>query len=476
MILASNEINKQKVGFFRFKKIGDKFLLTNETGDYSFLAPSQFDLFLTGKINKAFPDKFLELQQRNFIKNRMDLSEVSNKYALKNYVGQGPDLHIIVVTLKCDHKCLYCQAITEGAGNDQYDMPISIARQVVDKIFLTPNDRVSIEFQGGEPLLNFDTVKFITSYAIKKNGQANKKLSFSLVSNLTFMTKEKLEFIFKNRIQMCTSLDGPEQLHNKCRVPAKNKNSFRNAVLWFKRLQKEADKNTGTPKPAALTTITRFSLAYPKEIVDTYVKLGLKSIHLRPLSPFGILSKKRKSLHYTANEFLKFYGEALDHIISLNLNGKNISERSATIFLKKILSDINPGYLDTRSPCGAGIGQLAYNYNGDIYTCDEGRMLSRLGDESFKVANVSDFSHDTLSNSQVVKATCTASCLDSLPVCSECVFKPYCGVCPVYNHKVNGDLFKKSDFVCQINSGILDYLFKKITDIKIKDIFLKWLK
>jgi hypothetical protein len=30
--------------------------------------------------------------------------------------------------------------------------------------------------------------------------------------------------------------------------------------------------------------------------------------------------------------------------------------------------------LELRSPCGAGIGQLLYNYDGKVYTCDEGRI------------------------------------------------------------------------------------------------------
>jgi len=65
-----------------------------------------------------------------------------------------------------------------------------------------------------------------------------------------------------------------------------------------------------------------------------------------------------------------------------------VREKAAVTFLKKIMTEEDPNHLDFRSPCGAGIGQLAYNYNGKVYTCDEGRMMSMMNDESFCLGNV----------------------------------------------------------------------------------------
>ena len=53
----------------------------------------------------------------------------------------------------------------------------------------------------------------------------------------------------------------------------------------------------------------------------------------------------------------------------------------------------DPNYLDIRSPCGAGIGQIAYSYDGKIYTCDEGRMLGGMGDDIFCIGNVHSICH-----------------------------------------------------------------------------------
>ena len=45
-----------------------------------------------------------------------------------------------------------------------------------------------------------------------------------------------------------------------------------------------------------------------------------------------------------------------------------MSEGHARIFLKKILMGYSENYMELRSPCGAGIGQMAYYYDGNIYT------------------------------------------------------------------------------------------------------------
>ena len=57
------------------------------------------------------------------------------------------------------------------------------------------------------------------------------------------------------------------------------------------------------------------------------------------------------------------------------------------------------------SPCGAGVGQMSYYYDGNVYTCDEGRMLSEMGDNSFLLGNV----HTNTFQECVSSPVCAAS-------------------------------------------------------------------
>jgi len=480
MSLNLSDIDNRRVGFFRFKELRGRYLITGDAGQYCFLEPRQFDLFLAGKIKQTYPDKYGELQGKGFIRDMLDFDGLAKKYASKNaFLGNGPSLHIVVVTLRCDHKCIYCQTSSKSLKTRGLDMDISTAQKVVDMIFMSPSEGITIEFQGGEPLINLDTVKFIVQYAKKKNKTEKKELRFALVSNLTFMTEDILKYLAENDISVCTSLDGPENVHNKQRIAGPGVNSYSNTVKWLKRLRQEIYKHSGY-KVNALTTITKHSLNYPKEIVDEFVKLGLESIHLRPVSLLGENRKKRQQINFSPETFFNFYRKALDYIIELNREGKNFNERMAGIFLTKILTGIDPNYLDMRSPCGAGIGQLAYNFNGDVYTCDEARMLSMMGDESFRLGNVVENCYEEIIDNNIIKTLCSASCLDNLPGCSQCVYKPYCGVCPIYNYTEKQDIFTqpKNSLLCNIYTPILDYLFERLQDEHddTKGIFDSWVR
>lgn len=472
-----DDYNKNKVGFFRHRKLKNKNLLTNNFGHFIILNNKEYRDYLSGALS-TFSEIFQDLKVKGFINEYIDFKNLIPRYQSKTtFLKYGPSLHIIVITLRCNHKCLYCHASAGTERNNDLDMTIDLARDTVDTIFQTTNHNITIEFQGGEPLLNWNVIKFIVEYARVKSKICNKILQITLVSNFSLMDDEKLKYFLKHRVSLCTSFDGPEKIHNKNRLFLDG-NSYKNAVKWLKRIKKAYNKKLSSFKPAALTTITKYTLPYYKELVDEYAAVGLSSIYLRHLNPFGFAKNTWQQIGYSAEEFINFYKKSVDYIIDLNLKKKKkIKESLATTFLTKILTDKDPNHLDYRSPCGAGIGQVAYNYNGDIYTCDEGRMFGRIGDDSFKMGNVRKSSYEELMGSDVVKSMCMASCLDTIPSCSECVYKPYCGVCPVYNYSEQGSIFGQmpTNGRCKINKAIFDYLFEKLQDKKVERIFQAWI-
>jgi len=480
MNIDLKKIKYKDLGFFRFRKIKDKILLTNDYGGYIFLSKKDFDDFLEGKLAKN-KEPYLALVKNNFVKNELDITKAIEKYRnKKSFLHEGPCLHIIIVTLRCNQRCIYCHASAQDLKAVDKDMDKKTAKKAVEMIFKTTSPYVDIEFQGGEPLLNWPVIKYIIEEAKKKNKKAKKELIIKLVSNFSLMTEEKYKFLLDNMVSLCTSLDGPKELHNKNR-PLLGEQSYKSVAYWIKRFNKNyprLKKKGYVWKMAALTTISRFSLARPKEIVNEYIKLGFSNIFLRPLDPFGFSQNSWKKIGYSSNEFIKFYTKALDYIIKLNIRGKEFKERYANFFLTKILTDKEPNNMDLRSPCGAGIGQLAYNYNGDVYTCDEGRMVSMMGDESFKLGNVFENNYKDIVSSPIVRTLCSASCLEGLAGCCDCAYLPYCGTCPILNYFEQGNIFSQmpNSERCKINKAILDYLFEKLQNKEVNKVFNKWVK
>lgn len=241
-----------------FEKIKNKYLITSESGRY----------IISNKIKTI-----------NFKKK----SEIDSYNKLNRFVYSPPTLHIIVTTLKCNLACRYCRA-TKNFLNQS--MNIKTAKKVIDFILSTPSKNITIEFQGGEPLLNLEVLKESINYISDKRKNSNKDVIISIVTNLTLMDDEKLKFLIKNNISICTSLDGPKIVHDKNRLYF-NGSSYEKVIYWFKKIKKVIEKSKSSKPdslPSALMTTTKFSLPYYKEIVDEYRKIDLGGIFIRPLS------------------------------------------------------------------------------------------------------------------------------------------------------------------------------------------------
>ena len=263
-------------------------------------------------------------------------------------------------------------------------------------------------------------------------------------------------------------------------------NSFEQVTHWIKRINEEYVKRgvknaVGEyQKVWALLTVTKKTLPYYKEVIDTYVELGLDGVFLRPLNPYGFAAADIKSLGYSMDEFIEFYTHSMEYILELNKKGIGFREQLSSIYLAKILTADDPNFLDERSPCGACIGQVAYNYDGKIYSCDEGRMLGRMGINDFQMSEVTDNPQETYQNmieSDTTKIMVQSSTLDWLPGYSDDVYKPYIGVCPIHSYKTTGNIYPiyATDQKRKLWVAVLDYLFKKLKNKDDVKIFDKWL-
>src|SRR4029079_18292468 len=321
-----------------------------------------------------------------------------------------------------------CHSWVVGMERTDTDMSFEVAERAVDVAFQSTAWSITIEFQGGEPTANWDTLKHVVEYATRKNQTVGKVLSFALVTNLSLMDDERLAFLLDHKVQICTSLDGPEDLHNKIRV-FKNGNSHELLVEWMQKINeryREMGLDTNHYRVEALPTITRPSLTRWKDVVDEFVARGCRAIFLRKLDPFGFAARSVKTLGYSMDEYLEFYANAVDYIIELNRQGVQVMERHAAIMLNKILIDEEPNYLDLRTPGGACIGQLGYAPDGGVYSSDEGRFVASMGDDMFRIGTVHD-NYYQLMTSAATRALVMAGLNDGHPDCVSCVYKPWCG-------------------------------------------------
>jgi uncharacterized protein len=461
--------------FCRFDK--EDYLLVNDLGRYIFLKKDYFYKFVNKNL-EINSDIYFDLKSKKFLADN-HTSLLKNQFITeyqtkKSFLVNSRKLQIFVVSLRCDHSCPYCQVSRQSEDKEKYDMNEEVAKKSVDLALAHPSDEMTFEFQGGEALLNFDIIQYIVTYTKTRCENLKKKIDFVICTNLSTLTSEHLDFIKNHKIKISTSLDGPEYVHDKNR-PFGRKSSYETVVGNLKKAQ----DTLGKYFVSALMTTTKNSLDYSKEIVDEYIRLGLGSIFLRSLSPYGFAVKTKKAIGYDANDFVKFYIKTLNYIIKINKEGKVFPEAYTSILLKKILTPFPVGYVDLESPAGAGFNVVVYNYDGDVYASDESRMLAEMGDKTFKIGNVILNSYNEIFFGENLQTISKFSCNESLLGCDTCVYQTFCGADPIYHYATQKDMYgnRATSEFCKKNYLIINHLFKiiKENDDDTMRILLSWI-
>jgi His-Xaa-Ser system radical SAM maturase HxsB len=460
---------------FRFGRLeGEKYVLTNDVGEYVVASRQELAAFIDRQLD---PDgaTYKALKSRHFLfddnsTSALDLLALKHRTRAER-VANFTGLHIFVTTLRCDHSCHYCQVSRQSEDKANFDMTIEHAEKALDLVFRSPSPSIKIEFQGGEPLLNFGLIQHIVQRANVLNESHQKRLGFVIASNLSRLSDEILSFCKAHQVCLSTSLDGPKSLHDAQR-PLKGGSSYQLATDGINR----AREALGPEFVSALMTSTPESLGRIEEIVDEYVRQGFRSIFLRHLSPYGFAA--RSLVHrYSAENWIEAYKRGLAHILKINQQGYAIREELTAILLQKMFSPAGTAYVDLQSPAGIGIGAIVYNYDGFVYASDEGRMLAEMGDFSFRLGHLDTSSYEAIMTSDALLEPLHDTVLDSSPMCNDCAFSPYCGADPIFHKATQGDSVGHKAFsaFCKRQMGVLRHLIGLMeNDAGARQTLLEW--
>jgi His-Xaa-Ser system radical SAM maturase HxsB len=449
---------------FRFTRLNGKELLVNEAGEF-LLAPSGTFQRLADEQLDTKTELYQDLKAKHFVYDDSSsslLDVLATKVRTKfDHICGGTKLHIFVVTLRCEHSCEYCQVSRQTATRGEFDMSTSTADRAIAMMMDSPARAVTLEIQGGEPLLAFDVIQYIIPRAKKLASEKGKELDIVVCTNLACVTDDILKYFRDEGVKVSTSLDGPAFLHNKNR-PRPGHNSYEKAIEGIERSR----AILGMESVAALMTTTAASLDYAVEIVDEYVRQEFHSIFLRPISPYGFAVKTRHRTGYEMGRFLDFYKKGVAHILKVNRGGYHIAEVYTQILLTKILTPHGTRYVDMQSPAGEAWNVLVYNYDGDVYASDESRMLAEMSDRTFRLGNVHKDTRRTLFTGDPALQLFHASCNQALAGCSDCAFQSYCAADPVYHHSTQGDMYgnRPSSGFCSRNMEVIKQLFSIIEE------------
>lgn len=420
---------------FHLRRLADGGLLgVSLSGDYAYFDEAELALL------QADPGQLPHLRRaalgsRFFIANHgankgSERLLAARRAARRETVTAGPSLHILVPTLQCGHTCQYCQ-VSRSLDDDGFSMSVEMIDAACARIWESSSEVLTVEFQGGDPLLRFDLIVRAVTTLEALNHAGLKRLRFVVASTLHQLDEEMCAFFRAHHVFLSTSLDGPEYLHNKNR-PVPGKDSYQRTLAGIAL----ARRAMGPDAVSALMTTIRASLAYPEQIVDEYVAQGFHEVFLRPLSFYGFAKRNIARVGYSHEEFQAFYVRALERILWWNRRGVPVREVYLSIILNKILSTFDAGYVDLQSPTGAGSSVLVYNYDGWVYPSDEARMLVETGDTSLRMGRIDEPLANLLGSE--TRARLVAASHAAASDCAGCSYQHYCAPNPVDSQAQHG--------------------------------------
>lgn len=362
------------------------------------------------------------------------------KNVYKNALKYKPSSKVtLVVTTLCNMGCDYCYAYQGDYGLLKENMSKHTAKCAIDKLERVFGRTNWIQFFGGEPLLNFDTIQFVVKYLKRRRS----KVKFTINTNGSFITDSIARFLGENFTQIYVSIDGPQEIHDMHRKFRSGKGSWDIITRNIRKLRKYLGKDTML---LAEVTFTR------EHLEKNYSMIKLRDYLINDL---GFHDAYIAWASYPpTNDFDASQWSTLEKIISefIEMCFNNSIETLTSNEWKAMFSG---KYFYHLQPCTAGLTTLTITPNGDVYPCFQ------LIKENLKMGNVLDVSFPDNHFKFIWKKLFLNSKLTSKQCCS-CWLRYLCKSCLGKRWMFSGDIYKANPYECELRKKIIEQVIKLI--------------
>ena len=174
--------------------------------------------------------KFDAMMEKGYFSSE-HIKRINNPYSnyLPLLLSRNMSQILLQVTQGCNFRCEYCiyTASIDGIQRKHTNkrMDFHTAKHAVDYLWnhSIDSDVVTIGFYGGEPLLEFELIKQVILYTEKKF--QGKIVHYAMTTNVSLLSIDKVEFLWKHDVHLVLSLDGPKEIQEKNRIYVGSKKS-----------------------------------------------------------------------------------------------------------------------------------------------------------------------------------------------------------------------------------------------------------
>ena len=331
----------------------------------------------------------------------------------------------------CNLACRYCFAGEGEYHGKRAMMSVEVGKKALDFLVKSSGKRrnLEVDFFGGEPLMNWKTVKELVAYGRELEMQHDKHFRFTLTTNGVLLNDEVQQFVNQEMDNVVLSLDGRKEVNDKMRPFPGGSGSYDLIVPKFQKLAESRNQE----KYYIRGTFTRENLDFAKDVMH-YVELGFRQISIEPVvgedtDPYAI---RESDLPRIFQE----YDTLAKTIVEYEKKGKGFQ-----FFHFMIDLEGGPCVAKRLSGCGSGTEYLAVTPWGDLYPCHQ-----FVGDEKFLMGNV----EEGVVKPEIAEEFRSCS-VYSKEKCRKCFARFYCsGGCMANSYKFHHTIHDTYDVSCEM--------------------------
>jgi len=365
--------------------------------------------------------------------------EIRNKIEYPNGDWQNGNTKNVtfIVTEDCQLRCRYCYIIGKNTKNV---MSFDIAKESLEYLLtrrdIFSEDSVILDFIGGEPLLEIETIEKICNYFKFRSFELDHpwfdRYRISLSSNgLLYDNTRVQKFIAKNRnhVSLGISIDGTKQKHDNQRIYPNGTGSYDIVVkkipLWLQQF----------PNASTKVTISHEDLPFVSESVLHLCELGIKNININCV--FEPVWKENDE---------KIFEEELIKLADSFITNKLYQNHFCSFFSRTIGKPIQ----STQNWCGVG-RMLAIDPNGNFFPCVRFAPYSLTNKSARCVGNIKT----GIDKNKLRPFLSLDLPFQSEQECIECEVATGCSWCQGANYDLstNDSVFYRATSICKLHKA-----------------------
>ena len=395
------------------------------------------------EIVKEITEKYSDITEKDVLECLEDvkyLEENGKLFTPDTYEGMAFDFKNRNTVIKalclhvahtCNLNCEYCFASQGKYHGERALMSFEVGKRALDFLIENSGTRrnLEVDFFGGEPLMNWDVVKELVSYARVQEKIHNKNFRFTLTTNGMLIDDDVIEFSNREMSNVVLSLDGRKDVHDRLRVDYMGRGSYDTIVPKFQ----EFVKRRGDKNYYMRGTFTHKNVDFTNDIFHM-ADLGFTELSMEPVvcapEDASALTQEDLPILYEQYELLA------KEMIKRKKEGRPFTFYHYMLDLKN-----GPCIYKRISGCGSGTEYMAVTPTGDLYPCHQ-----FVGDTKYLLGNI----YDGVTNKEIQNEfkLCNAY---ARPECNDCWAKLYCsGGCAANSYHASGKITGIYEYGCEL--------------------------